>query len=95
MVTFGSDSKQAVKMEFLRGCGHAIRQCMCMFRKGRPLSLWLHFGFHFGVILGAKFATILLFGGPGGQIRLTKERRKQNFEKNMKTDLTGAYGSCG
>ncbi len=45
-----------------------------MFRKGRPLSRWLHFGLHFGVILGAKFATILLLGRPGGQNRLTKER---------------------
>ena len=35
------------------GGGHAIRPCLCMFRKGRPLLPWLHFGFHFGVILGA------------------------------------------
>ena len=47
-------------MELPKGGGYAIRQCLCMFRKGRVLSLWLHFGLHFGVILGAKFATILL-----------------------------------
>ena len=50
-----------------------------MFRKGRPLSLWLHFGLHFGIILGAKFATILLFGRPGGQNRVTKERLKKSW----------------
>ena len=38
-----------------------------MFREGRALSLWVHFGLHFGVILGAKFATILFFGRPGRQ----------------------------
>ena len=32
-----------------------------------PCPFWLHFGLHFGVILGAKFATILLFGRPGRQ----------------------------
>ncbi len=62
-----------------------------MFRKGRPLSLWLHFGLHFGVILGAKFATILLFGRPGGQNMLTKERLTKTSKKIMKTDLTGRY----
>ena len=36
-----------------------------MFREGRPSSLWLRFGLHFGVILEAKFATILLFGCAG------------------------------
>ncbi len=73
---FFSDSKKAGKMELPKGGGggYAIRQCLCMFRKGRPLPLWLHLGLHFGVILGAKFATILLFGRPGGQNRLTKER---------------------
>ncbi len=58
--------------------GYAIRLCLCMFRKGRPLSLWLHFGLHFGVILGAKFATILLFGRPGDPNRLTKKMHKTN-----------------
>ena len=47
-------------MELSEGGGHAIRPCRRMFRKGRPLLPWLHFGLHFGVILGAKFATILL-----------------------------------
>ena len=78
-------------MELPKGGGYAIRQCLCMFRKGRPLSLWLHFGLHFGVILGAKFATILLFGRPGGQNRLTKERQKK-YNKYVKTGLTGAHG---
>ena len=32
-----------------------------------PCPFWLHFGLHFGVTLGAKFATILFFGRPGNQ----------------------------
>ncbi len=60
-----------------QGGGHAIRSRRRMFREGRPLSLWLHFGLHFGVILGAKFATILLRGRPGDQNRVTKERPKK------------------
>ena len=80
-------------MELPEGGGHAIRSCLCMFREGRPLLPWLHFG-HFGVILGAKFATILLLGRPGGQNTLTKERLTKSL-KIMKTDLTGAHGSCG
>ncbi len=71
------------------GGGCAIRQCLCMFRKGRPLSLWLHFGLHFGVIFGAKFATILLFGRPGGQNRLTKERLNKSLNNKKRP-----YGSC-
>ncbi len=55
-----SDSEKGVKMELPKGGGHAIRSRLCMFREGRPLSTWLHFGLHFGVILGAQFATILL-----------------------------------
>ena len=43
------------------GGGHAIRACLCMFREDRPLLPWLHFWLHFGVILGAKFATMLFF----------------------------------
>jgi len=52
----------------MRG-GYAIRQCLCMFRKGRPLSPWLQFGLHFGVVLETKIVTILLFG------RLCRENR--------------------
>ncbi len=33
----------------------------------RPCPFWFHFGLHFGVILGAKFATILLLDHPGRQ----------------------------
>ena len=54
-------------MELPRGGGHAIRACRRMFREDRPLLPWLHFGLHFGVILGAKFATILFFGRPSRQ----------------------------
>ena len=64
----------------MRG-GYAIRQCLCMFRKGPPLSPWLHFGLHFGVILEAKFATILLFGRPGMQISRKKEWSKKTSKK--------------
>ena len=74
------------------GGGYAIRQCLCMFRKGRALSLWLHSRLHFGVIFGAKFATILLFGRPGGQNRLTKERLNKSRKYIMNTDLTRAHG---
>ncbi len=83
------DSKKAVQMELPKGSGYAIRQCLRMFRKGRSLSLWLHFGLHFGVIWGTKFATILLFGRPGGHNRLTKERLKKVFKK-IRNKLTGA-----
>ena len=65
---------------FLEG-GHTIRPCQCMFRKGPPLSPWLHFGLHFGVILGAKFATILLFGRPGGRNSSTKNAVKKHAGK--------------
>ncbi len=34
-----------------------------MFREDRPLSSWLPFGLHFGIVLGAKFATVLHFRG--------------------------------
>ena len=43
-----------------QGGRHAIRRCLCMFREDRPLLPRLHFGLHFGVILGAKFAILLL-----------------------------------
>ena len=56
-----------------QGGGHAIRSRRRMFREGRPSSRRLHFGLHFGVVLGAKFATILFFGRPGGENRLTSE----------------------
>ncbi len=68
------------KMERTRGSpwgwGHAIRPRRRMFREGRPSSLRLHFGLHFGVILGANFATMLFLGRHGGQNRLRKERLK-------------------
>ncbi len=65
------------KTELPRGGGHAIRSRRRMFREGRPSSLRLHFGLHFGVVLGAKFTTILPLGRPGGQNRLAKEGRKK------------------
>ncbi len=36
---------------------------------------------HYGVILGAKFATILLFGGPGVQIGRKKGESKKDRKK--------------
>ena len=36
--------------------------------------IFVNFGLPFGVVLGAKFGTILLFSRPGGQNRVTKER---------------------
>ncbi len=67
------------------GGGHAIRSRRRMFREGRPSSRRLHFGLHFGVVLGAKFATILPWGRPGGQNRLTKEGLKKYHERNLRT----------
>ncbi len=50
---------------------------LCVFERAPFLyNFWLNFGHQFGVILGAKFATILLFGRPGGQNELAKEVRK-------------------
>ena len=49
------------------GGGHAIRSRLCMFCEDRPLLPWLHFWLHLGVILGAKFATMLFFGRPSRQ----------------------------
>ena len=70
---------------------HGSREGRRMFREGRPSLLRLRFGLHFGVILGAKFATILLFGGPGGQNRLTKERLK---EKTRRGHSEGVHKGC-
>ena len=50
-----------------QGGGHAIRSRRRMFREGRPLSTWLHFRLRFGIVLGARIATILPLGRPGGQ----------------------------
>ena len=62
----------------------AIRPCQCMFREGRPSSSWLHFGSHFGAILGAKLATILLFGAPGRQNGLKKvDLKKWCFQEPL------------
>ena len=60
--------KKERKWSSPRGAGHAIRSRRRMFREGRQLSTWLRFGLHFGSILGAQVATILLFGRPGVQI---------------------------
>ncbi len=61
------DVFEVYEKELPREGGHAIRSCQCMFRADRPLLPWLHFGLHFGVILGTKFATMLFFGCPGRQ----------------------------
>ncbi len=70
-------SEKGAKTELPRGGGHAIRSRRRMFREGRPSSRRLHFGLYFGVVLGAKFATILPLGRPGGQNRLAKEGIKK------------------
>ena len=69
-------SEKGAKAGLPRGGGQAIRPRRRMFREGRPSSLRLHFGLHFGVILGANFATMLFLGRHGGQNRLRKERLK-------------------
>ena len=58
-------SQKKKRQQGSKGGGHAIHPRRRMFREGRPSSLWLRFGLHFGVILEAKFATILLFGCAG------------------------------
>ncbi len=52
-------------------------------------NFWLHVGLKFGVFFGAKFATILLFGRPGGQNRLTKERLKKKSKKGENSEPEG------
>ncbi len=49
-------------MELREGGGHAIRPRRRRFRKGRPVMPWLHFGLHFGVVLGARGAPTLILG---------------------------------
>ena len=65
LVPFFRSQKKKRQQGSKVGGGHAIHPRRRMFREGRPSSLRLHFGLHFGVILGAKFATILLFGCAG------------------------------
>ena len=64
---FWGSRKNERKRSSPGGGGRAIRSCLCMFREDRPLLPWLHFGLYFGVILGAKFATMLFLGRPGRQ----------------------------
>ncbi len=52
VICWGSLKKE-LKWSSPRGGGYAIRPCLFMFRDGWPLLHWLHFGLHFGVILGA------------------------------------------
>ena len=47
-------SEKGTTTDLPRVGGHAIRSRRRRFREGRPLSCWLHFGLHFGAILGAK-----------------------------------------
>ncbi len=54
--------EKGTKMELPEGGGHAIRPCLRMFPKGRPLLPWLHVGLHFGVIFGAQGDTMLILG---------------------------------
>ena len=70
-----------------------IRRCLCMFRKGRSLSLWLHFRLHFGVALGAQFLTILLFGAPDGRNRATKKSR--HFYSPLSWSLSSFFECVG
>ena len=65
LVPFFRSQKKKRQQGSKVGGGHAIHPRRRMFREGRPSSLWLRFGLHFGVILEAKFATILLFGCAG------------------------------
>ena len=48
-------------MDLPEGGGHAIRPCLRIFRKGRPLLPCPHLELHFGVILGAWGGTIHIF----------------------------------
>ncbi len=51
--------QKGAKMELPQGGGHAIRQCLCMFRKGHRLLPWLRFGLYFGVVFVSMFYTTL------------------------------------
>ena len=50
--------------------------CFVEVRTCRHMAPGLAFGLHFGGILGARFATILLFGRPGVQIARKRECKK-------------------
>ena len=67
LVIFFRSRKNERKRSSPGGGGHAIRSCRRMFREDRPLWPWLHFGLHFGVVLGVQFVTILLLGRPSHQ----------------------------
>ena len=78
------------KMELPEGGGHAIRPCRRMFRKGRPLLPWLHFGLHFGVILGARGATILIWGSQW--CRFGGQKWRSTFGIPWRTPCRGGEG---
>ncbi len=80
LVIFLETLKRERKWSSPRGGGHAIGPRLCMFRERRPLSTWLRFGLHFGVILEAEIATILFFGRPG---RKNKPQRGTCFRRSF------------
>ena len=51
------------------------------------VRIWVHLGVPFGVVLGAKFVTILLFGRPVDQTGSQKAGKKEG-PKNMKKGVS-------
>ena len=58
----GRTPEKERKKSSTRGAGHAIRSRIHIYREGRHVQTWHHSGLHFGSILGALVATILLLG---------------------------------
>ena len=57
----------------------ALAQARAQFSLFREVRFFFDFGLHFGAILGPKFATILVFGGPKGLqegVRKKHEKKK-------------------
>ncbi len=77
-------SEEGAKTDLPGGGEHAIRLRRRMFREGRPSWGRLHFGLHFGIVVGAQFATIPLLSRPGDQNSLTKRGLKKAPEMVQK-----------
>ncbi len=87
VVIFWGSLKKELTWSPPRGGGHAIRPCLCMFRKGRPLLPWLHFGLHFRVIVGARRATILTLGSQMDHLGCQKWRSNFGVQKGASVQV--------
>ena len=91
LVTFFRTLKKQSKWSSPRGGRCAIRQCLRMFRKGRPLSLWLHFGLHLESFWGP---SSLLYSFLVAQVAKTGSQKRGTQNKINKYE-NRPHGSCG